>query len=180
MTSLLLVEDDADLRESMRMILDAHYAVTACADGNEGLAKGLELKPNLVLTDINMPGLNGLEMVARMRKAELYCPVIFITGYADARNVREANRLGAFDFLEKPVRTEKVLSTVRNALLMGNKFISTIAKVDADLELSAASNDVSFTLQLPESLLKELKAYAVMRSQDPNQVVVDLLTAKLK
>ena len=73
-------------------------------------------QPDLVLLDIKMAGMDGLEVLQRLKAGHEALPVVMISGHATVSTAVEATKLGAFDFIEKPLSTERVLVTVRNAL----------------------------------------------------------------
>jgi two-component system nitrogen regulation response regulator NtrX len=114
---ILVIDDDAAIRESLRMILEyEHYDFTGAASGPDGMAAVKRESPNLVLLDIKMPGMNGLETLAEIRKIDEALPVAMISGHGTITDAMHATRLGAFDFIEKPFTSERVLVTVANGL----------------------------------------------------------------
>jgi two-component system nitrogen regulation response regulator NtrX len=114
---ILVIDDDAAIRESLRMILEyEHYDFTGAASGPDGMAAVKRESPNLVLLDIKMPGMNGLETLAEIRKIDEALPVAMISGHGTITDAMQATRLGAFDFIEKPFTSERVLVTVANGL----------------------------------------------------------------
>jgi two-component system nitrogen regulation response regulator NtrX len=99
------------------MILEyEHYDFTGAASGPDGMAAVKRESPNLVLLDIKMPGMNGLETLAEIRKIDEALPVAMISGHGTITDAMQATRLGAFDFIEKPFTSERVLVTVANGL----------------------------------------------------------------
>ena len=116
---ILLVEDDDDLSDSVSRILrEAGYRVSAANNGVSAFLAMDELLPDLILSDINMPGLDGLGLLHRVRSHPLMAstPVIFLTALADARHQREAMNLGADDFLNKPVERQALLQAIESRL----------------------------------------------------------------
>jgi len=114
---ILVIDDEAAIRDSMRMILDYEgYEVLTAATGDEGIALVEREAPDLVFLDIKMPGMDGLEVLQRLRHLVEVTPIIVISGHATISTAVEATRLGAFDFIEKPLASERVLVTVRNAV----------------------------------------------------------------
>jgi len=114
---ILLVDDEAAIRDSMRMILEyeGHECVLA-ASGAEALTAIEQDPPDLVFLDIKMPGLDGLEVLGRIRETHETMPVVMISGHGTVATAVEATKLGAFDFIEKPPANDRLLVTVRNAL----------------------------------------------------------------
>jgi two-component system, NtrC family, nitrogen regulation response regulator NtrX len=114
---ILVIDDEPAIRESLRMILEYEgYDCVLAATGQEGLALVERESPELVFLDIKMPGMDGLEVLQRIRTSHDALPVVMISGHATVSTAVEATRLGAFDFIEKPLASERVLVTVRNAL----------------------------------------------------------------
>ena len=114
---LLVIDDDAAIRDSLRMILEYQgYAVMTAATGDEGAALVEREAPDLVFLDIKMPGMDGLEVLQRLTHLTDVTPIVVMSGHATISTAVEATRLGAFDFMEKPLETERVLVLVRNAV----------------------------------------------------------------
>src|SRR6478736_4488115 len=114
---ILVVDDEAEIRRSVRMILEYEgYEVMEASSGPEGVALAERETPDLVFLDIKMPGMDGLEALQRIRQANDSIPVVIISGHGTVSTAVEATKLGAFDFIEKPLASERVLLTIRNAL----------------------------------------------------------------
>src|SRR4029453_17206104 len=114
---ILVVDDEAEIRRSVRMILEYEgYEVIEASSGPEGLTLAEREGPDLVFLDIKMPGMDGLEVLQRIKAANETLPVVMISGHATVSTAVEATKLGAFDFIEKPLASERVLVTIRNAL----------------------------------------------------------------
>jgi type IV pilus assembly protein PilB len=119
-TRILVVEDDPTLREILReMLATERYEVSVAADGNQALGMLYRERPDLVITDLNMPGLDGLGLLRRLRRDLATCqiPVIFLTVVDDLDAEARALDLGADDYLNKPIKQARFLSRVRRALL---------------------------------------------------------------
>jgi type IV pilus assembly protein PilB len=117
---ILVVDDDMAQREMMReMLADEHYDVVLAEDGNAGLAAVHRDKPDLVITDLQMPGLDGLGLLRKLRRDLATCqiPVIFLTVVENLDSEARALDLGADDYLGKPVERSRLLGRVRRALL---------------------------------------------------------------
>jgi two-component system nitrogen regulation response regulator NtrX len=114
---ILVIDDEAAIRDSLRMILEyEHYEFVGAASGQEGLAAIKRDTPDMVVLDIKMPGMNGLETLAEIRKIDESVPVAMISGHGTVTDAMQATRLGAFDFIEKPFTSERVLVTVSKGL----------------------------------------------------------------
>ena len=115
---ILVVDDEETIRKSLKMILEYEgYQFYEAADGEQALdvieeTVGLDL----VLLDVKLPGISGLEVLADLQKKPYSPEVIMISGHGTVQTAVEATKLGAFDFLEKPLHRERVLIGIRNAL----------------------------------------------------------------
>ena len=115
--SVLVVDDEAGVRASLAGILgDEGYAVEAVDTGEAALAALEASRYDLVLLDVWLPGQDGLEVLRRIRERDAELPVIVISGHGTIETAVKAVRLGAQDFVEKPLALEKTLLAVRNAL----------------------------------------------------------------
>jgi DNA-binding NtrC family response regulator len=115
---VLVVDDEADIRALIQDILtDEGYQVTVAADGGEARAARAAERFDLVLLDIWMPGTDGITLLREWSEnADLACPVVIMSGHGTVDTAVEATRLGAFDFVEKPLSLAKLLRTVESAL----------------------------------------------------------------
>jgi two-component system nitrogen regulation response regulator NtrX len=114
--TVLVVDDEADIRASLGRILE-YEGITAleAASGREAIEKVESQRPDAVLLDIKMAGMDGLEVLAELRRRDPDLPVIMISGHGTIATAVEATRLGAFDFMEKPLERDRVLLVLRNA-----------------------------------------------------------------
>jgi two-component system, NtrC family, nitrogen regulation response regulator NtrX len=115
---ILVIDDDAAIREAMRRTLEYgdRHEFAGAATGQEGLAIIERDPPDLVFLDIKMPGMDGLEVLGRIKERDEALPVVVISGHGTVSTAVEAIKLGAVDFIEKPFGDERILVTVRNAL----------------------------------------------------------------
>jgi two-component system, NtrC family, nitrogen regulation response regulator NtrX len=116
MKSILVVDDEKSIRESLHGILaDEGFRPIFARDGEEGVAMVREENPDLVLLDIWMPGMDGLEALRRIREISPDKMVIMMSGHGTIETAVKATKLGAYDFIEKPLSLEKVLLCLQNA-----------------------------------------------------------------
>lgn len=119
MIKVMIIDDEEIIREGLKSTVDWESMDCTVAgeaeDGESGLKSALAVKPDLIFTDIRMPGLDGLQMIARLREAKLPCKVIILTGFRDFEYAQEAVKQGAFRFLLKPVRTEELELAITDA-----------------------------------------------------------------
>ena len=117
---ILVIDDEPAIRDTMRMILEYEgYEVQLAGSGQEGLAQAEREAPDLVFLDIKMPGLDGLEVLSRLRGTNETLPVVIISAHGSAATALEAGRLGAFRFIEKPLSKDYVIDAVREGLELG-------------------------------------------------------------
>jgi DNA-binding NtrC family response regulator len=114
--SILIVEDDPDVRAMLtRMLGCGGYVVDSAADGSEALDKFRDNRFNLVITDVRLPQMNGLQLLGEIKQAEPLVPVIVITGYGSVQNAVEAMQGGASDYLLKPFSNEALQAAISRA-----------------------------------------------------------------
>lgn len=114
---ILIVDDEKAIQTSLRGVLeDEGYRVTAVGAGSEALARLTEETPDLILLDIWMPGMDGLEVLAEIKRLRLDQAVVMISGHGTIETAVKATKLGAYDFIEKPLSLEKTLLTVARGL----------------------------------------------------------------
>ncbi|MFQ6093032.1 MAG: sigma-54-dependent transcriptional regulator [bacterium] len=117
MKKILVVDDEKSIRDSLKIILEYEkYQVVLAADGREALAVLDGDMVDLVLLDIKMPGMDGLEVLQEIKRRDRQLVVVIISGHGTISTAVEATKLGAFDFLEKPLDRDRLLLTVRNGL----------------------------------------------------------------
>jgi len=120
-SKLLVIDDEPAIRETMRMLLEYDgYEVLVAASGQEGLTLVEKDHPDLVFLDVKMPGMDGLEVLGRLRAMNDALPVVIISAHGTTSTALEAGRLGAFRFVEKPLSKDYVLDAVREGLELGS------------------------------------------------------------
>jgi DNA-binding NtrC family response regulator len=115
---ILVVDDEPDIRDSVKDILeDEGYGVSLAENGEAARVALRERRPDLILLDIWMPDIDGISLLKEWSEGDgLPCPVIIMSGHGTVETAVEATRLGAYDFLEKPLSLAKLLLTVERAL----------------------------------------------------------------
>src|SRR5258706_8612149 len=117
---VLVIDDEAAIRDSLKMTLEYEgYEFLGAATGQEGLTLAEREAPDLVLLDVKMPGMDGLEVLDRLHTMNEALPVIVVSGHGTISTAVEATKKGAFDFIEKPFASERILVSLRNALDQG-------------------------------------------------------------
>jgi two-component system chemotaxis response regulator CheY len=119
MTAILTVDDSASIRQAIKIALSSEgYAVTEAVDGADGLAKANAGAFDLIVTDLNMPVMDGLAMIRELRKypAHAGVPILFLTTESDAEIKQQAKAAGATGWLTKPFDPEQLVRIVKKVL----------------------------------------------------------------
>lgn len=160
MTEIMVVDDDQDLRESMAEVLGkAGFSVTLAGRGEEALEQLAQKNFDLILIDLVMPGLGGLELLGRIREKCPRMPVIMITAFASVENAVAAMRQGASDYVTKPFRIDGLLASV-GRVLEEARFESCRTSLDIDTVLSCLANP------LRRDILHRLEQEGALRFMD--------------
>jgi two-component system response regulator YesN len=129
MYKVLIIDDEEIIREGLKTVIDWDSlqcsVIGEAVDGDEGLAMFSSLKPHIVITDIRMPGLNGLEMISKLKEHKHECKIIILSGFRDFEYAKQAVNLGAFRFLLKPTNTKEIISSIEEAIIELKKVKST-------------------------------------------------------
>src|SRR5512142_3220483 len=114
---ILVIDDETAIREAIRMTLEYEgYKVEEARSGQDGLDKATRTPYDVILLDIKMPVLDGMEVLDNLKEQKIPTPVIMVSGHGDISTAVECTKRGAYDFLEKPLNRDKLLLTVRNAV----------------------------------------------------------------
>jgi len=114
---VLVIDDEEAIRKSLRMVLEYEgYECVEAASGPDGIEATRRETPDAVLLDIKMPGMDGLEVLQAIRAKDVHTPILMISGHGDVPTAVEAIHKGAYDLLEKPLESERVLTALRNAI----------------------------------------------------------------
>ncbi len=145
-TTVLVVEDDAASRGLLRSLLEREgYSAMVEADGESGLRVAREHEPDVVLLDIGLPGLDGLQVTRKLRQtaATRTIPIILLTGRTNLEDMTEGLDAGADDFISKPFRRPELLARIRSAVRMRQAILSmeTVRSVVAALAGAVAAKD---------------------------------------
>lgn len=114
---ILIVDDEQGIRAALGQLLEFEgYEVRSAANAVDGLAEYARFRPHLVFMDVKMAGIDGLEALRKLREQDPSAVVVMISGHATIQTAVEATQHGAYDILEKPLDTDRILVTLRNAL----------------------------------------------------------------
>ena len=177
----IVIDDEESIRFSLKRFLHADgYEVTAAEAYQEAIEKMDEIDFDLVFTDIILKGKTGLDILREIRRRELNCPVIVFTGIPSVESAIEAVRLGAFDYLEKPVRQKELLQ-VAKAALQQKRVADRNEKTLTNLKITFDSvKDAIITVDQNLSVLEINGAASEICGISRKQVVGRLLADSLK
>lgn len=117
MAHILVVDDEASIRDALKQLFEYEgHEVTLAPDGMDALDLLEDMRPDLIFLDVKMPGLDGLEVLERIREHDPTALVVMISGHGTIDTAVDATRKGAYDFLEKPLDSDRLLLTLRNSL----------------------------------------------------------------
>jgi len=140
-TTIHIIDDDAAMRDSLAFLLDVNgYAARTYETADDFLKDAAAQTSSCIISDIRMPGMNGIDLVRKLRSDGTPCPVILITGHGDVALAVEAMKAGAADFIEKPFDDTALLDAIRIALDAGPATTSeATARKDAEARLAELS-----------------------------------------
>lgn len=116
MGKILIIDDENSIRRALKEILEyENFEIDEAVDGKEGFEKATSNHYDLIFCDIKMPKMDGIEVLTALQKEKIEIPVVMISGHGNIETAVEAIKLGAFDFIEKPLDLNRILVTVRNA-----------------------------------------------------------------
>ena len=160
MSKILIIEDEASIRRVLTKILSEEsdaYIVEDAEDGVSGLEKIKNTDYDLVLCDIKMPKMDGVELLEAVKKIKPEIPMVMISGHGDMETAIQTMRMGAFDYISKPPDLNRLLNTVRNALdkkqlVVENKILK--KKVSKNYEMVGASEAINHIKEIIEKVAK--------------------------
>jgi len=149
-TSILVVDDEKIIHESCgRILREEGYEVETALSGQEALQKLKRKRYDLVLTDIRMPGMDGIETLEKMKREVPDITVVMFTGYSSVETARSSMKLGALDYLQKPFTPEELLAVVKKAI---EKEMSAQKKREMEERFKEITTAIHLTLNLREVL----------------------------
>ena len=121
-TKILIIDDEEDLRLLFKKILTPEgYSVFTARNGRDGIKINQKNDPDVILLDLRMPGIGGIETLRRIREKDAKVVVIILTGYGDAGTIRDAADLNVYEYMSKPFNNETILKTIKEAAVSGGK-----------------------------------------------------------
>lgn len=138
MDTVLIIEDDKAIVDVLKMILEHDgFKIEKAFNGPAGIEKYREVEPDIVLLDIKMPKMDGIEVLQELKKIDSNSVVIMISGHGNIETAVQTTKLGAYDFISKPFDVERLKLTIQNGLnykklLLENESIKRKFDVDAE------------------------------------------------
>ncbi|HYH97532.1 sigma-54-dependent transcriptional regulator, partial [Hyalangium sp.] len=152
---ILIVDDERDIRQLLREMLSLEgHEVTEAVNGADALAKLRDASFDLVVTDVRMPSLSGMELLRRVREVSPSTEVIVATAYAELDTAIECMRAGAFDLLRKPFNLQELFTCVSRALEKRRFNVSTEL-----VRLSQALFEQNAIEQLPRAIVESVRSF---------------------
>ncbi|NTW24770.1 MAG: sigma-54-dependent Fis family transcriptional regulator [Lentimicrobium sp.] len=141
MNKILAIDDDSIIRTLLTSILSkAGYEVTTAPDGETGLELAATTNPDLVVTDFQMPGLTGLDVVTELQRTQPGLPVILLTAHGDVALTIKSIQLGAYDFIEKPIQMQELLDVIKNGLEVSRQSRNLIEAISPEIRKAIEDN----------------------------------------
>jgi DNA-binding NtrC family response regulator len=115
-TKVLLIDDEREVRESLAEALKDEYCVTAATSGEEAIEVIKNDTPNVVILDMQLPGINGMETLELIKQIDKSVPVIIISGTSTIHTAVKAQKLGVYDYFDKPFEVNELRASLKNAV----------------------------------------------------------------
>lgn len=154
MDKILIIDDDESIRESLVNLLGRwKYNAISAENGRQGIELALSENPDLIISDIRMPKMSGLEVLDELQRLKLSIQLIIITAHDDMSTTIQAIQKGAYDFVEKPIETERLRISIQRAL--ENKRLSeTIKVISTESEVNVENTIIGKTEKMKEIFRK--------------------------
>ena len=153
---VMVVDDEKGIRDALKQVFEyEEIEVQTCASGHEAARVYPEFQPHLVFLDVKMEGMDGLETLKMLRKIDPQAQIVMISGHGTIQTAVEATQLGAYDFLEKPLDTDRILLTLRNALqhvVLVTENVRLKQEVRAQYEIVGSSKSIKQLIGLIEKV----------------------------
>ncbi len=150
--SILLIEDDTAVREALQRLLGEAYVVETAATAEEGIARAQTSDCDVVVTDLQMPGISGLEVITTMHPVKPHLPVILMTAHHSTDTAIEAIKLGAYDYVLKPINPAEFLALIEKAVASR----ALISRPPASAESKPARDAIIGRSQAMQNVYKEI------------------------
>jgi signal transduction histidine kinase/DNA-binding response OmpR family regulator len=157
---ILVVEDSADVREYIRGALEPLYAVVEARDGQEGIQKAQEIIPDLIISDIMMPGVDGYQLCGTLKKdiKTSHVPIVLLTAKASEKSILRGLETGADDYITKPFSTKILMARIKNLIDLRRHFQLTLYRemTQQPVKMAVSEIDREFIKELQDVIEKNL------------------------
>lgn len=179
-SSLLLAEDEENLRESFTKVLLLYVGkVYTAADGEEAFLVYKEKHPDILITDVKMPKLNGVELIKRIRKENQEIPIIVTSAYTDKDFLLESIKLSLIEYTVKPIRQSNLIRLLETSAALLLEKVKTVVNVD-EYHVYDYTNKMLTCNNIPISLTqKEIEFFEILLAHRDNLVTRQTLEDKL-
>ena len=156
MAKILVIDDERSIRNTLKEVLEyENHEIDVAVDGHEGIEMFVKGKYELVLCDIKMPNMDGIEVLEKLIDMPGNAPVVMISGHGNIETAVEAIKKGAFDFIEKPLDLNRLLITIRNALERKDLVTETQAlkrRINKTYEIVGQSSAITQVMEMIEKV----------------------------
>ncbi len=157
--TILVIDDNADIRQYLRLMLTPHYIVLTASNGEEGLMEAQQNIPDLIICDVLMPVMDGLECCSRLKQGEVtsHIPVLMLSAYALDDQRIEGYKSGADAYMTKPFNSDVLMARIRNLLLSRRQIDTGQENTKEQMEKAEFSSvDTSFVTRLQEYIINNM------------------------
>ena len=156
--TILIIDDEQDIVEVLtECVQHMGHTVISAHDGVEGFEVASTQNPDLIISDINMPRLDGIKLLEKLKANKVDAPVILFTAYSDTQKIKQAWKLGAFDFVEKPIDLNALQGLIEKAVQFGDDFKANPIKSNLLKSTIERNVELKLPVDLYDSLLKKSK-----------------------
>ncbi len=149
---ILIVDDEKNVQELIAQLLKDDYLISTAKTGEEAIEKVKEEKIDLVLLDINLPKMNGIDLLSEIKKFNWQIPVIIVSGISNIRTVVQTMRLGSYYYFDKPFAPEELINIIKEAL---NEKEIKEEKKEIPLDIEILIQEISEKMLRQNATLKE-------------------------
>ncbi len=164
MSKIVAIDDDSIIRTLLsNMLKKAGYEVLTASDGQTGLRLSIEEDADVVITDYQMPGKNGMEVLEELRRVKPSLPVIMLTAHGDIALTIKSMQAGAYDYLEKPIKVDELLKIVKNGAELSQKSRSIKDNIPAKSMLAIEDNTIVGKSPLMRDIFKNIGRISIIK-----------------
>ena len=176
--TILIIDDEPEIVELLtEFVKQLGHSALSASNGLHGLEIAISQNPDLVISDINMPKMNGLEMLEKLKATGSTTPVILFTAFSDTQKIRSAWKLGAFDFVEKPIDFGSLQKIIDKAIEFGANYQGNQgeSKILQPRPAASSPKPVALNIMLPGEIHAQLEKKAKEQSLSLNDCILRIL-----